>query len=97
MNDDILIVTRHVGAVEWLRKRGYNGNVIPYASPKDVNNRIVVGNPPLHISYAARRVGFIEIPRLPRSLRGQELTCAQLEQYGARIRWYTVIRDEPNS
>ena len=92
--ENIVIVTRHVGTVEWLNKQGVHGRLVSRARPNDVIGNIVIGNPPLHLAYLARRVGIVDLPDLPTRLRGRELSADQMERYGAKITWYTVTRDE---
>ncbi len=92
--ENIIIVTRHVGTVEWLNKQGVYGKLTSHARPDDVRGNIIIGNPPLHLAYLARRVGIVDLPNLPTRLRGRELSANQMERYGAKITWYTVTRDD---
>lgn len=47
MNPEVVIVTRHQGAVEWLRRQGITGQVTGQATPDDVTGKVIVGNLPL--------------------------------------------------
>lgn len=40
---EILIVSRHAGAVEWLRQRGVVGDNLAHATPEIVRGRQVYG------------------------------------------------------
>lgn len=51
-----LIVTRHVGLVEWLAQRGITGEVIAHATPDQVGGRHVVGALPMHLAASAASV-----------------------------------------
>jgi len=86
-----VIVSRHAGAVEWLRRKGIEGEVITHITdPSAVAGKIVVGNLPMHLAAAADRVGVIEMPDLPAEKRGVDLTADEMEEFGARLSWYRV-------
>ena len=86
-----VIVSRHQGAIEWLRRRGVVGDVITHISdPSVVAGKVVVGNLPMHLAAAADRVGVIAMPDLPAEKRGQDLTADEMENFGARLEWYAV-------
>lgn len=93
MSYETVIVTRHLGTVEWLHRQGVSGRVISRATPEDVDGNIVVGNPPLHLAYLAKKVGIVDLPDLPGRLRGRELSANQMETYGAKVTWYTITRE----
>lgn len=90
MAGKVVIVSRHAGAIEWLREYGYVGPVIEQATADDVRNMFVIGNLPLHLAALTAMIGSIDLPNLPRELRGQDLTPEQMDAAGAVIRWYTV-------
>jgi len=87
---DFVIVSRHIGAVEWLSRQGIHGRVISHATPEDVVGKVVIGNLPLHLAALAEEVWAIELPYLVRLQRGGELTVEEMEQAGARLRRYKV-------
>ncbi len=89
---DIIIVTRHEGAIEWLRKQGITGKVYSHVGEYDVYGRIVVGNLPMHLAAMAREVWAIEMPNLPENRRGVDLTPAEMDSYGASLIRYEVRR-----
>lgn len=89
-----VIVSRHAGAIEWLRQWGYTGPVISgNAAPDDVRGKVVIGNLPLHLAALADRVGSIDMPNLADRDRGRDLTPEEMEQAGATINWYIVRRE----
>lgn len=88
--DEILIVTRHTGFVQWLDRRGITGNVIERATPADVIGRHCIGNLPWQLAAIAASFSRVAIPLCPPDRRQDELTADELEQYGAFLRTYTV-------
>lgn len=89
---EIVIVTRHAGAVEWLRRRGIRGRVIPHATAEDVKGRVVIGALPLHLAAEAAVVGAIDLPALRPDQRGADLSAEEMDAAGAAISWYEIRR-----
>lgn len=87
---EIVIVSRHAGAVAWLAQQGITGPVIAQAAADDVRGKVVVGNLPLHLVAEAHQVGWIDMPYLSPADRGRDLTPAEMEAAGAAVRWYIV-------
>jgi CRISPR-associated protein Csx16 len=86
----IYIVTRHKGAIEWLRTKGYSGEVIPHLD----NNKITGGN--LYIGVvpvpiikqildAGSRFFLLALPDIAFSQRGQDMIPDEMEGAGARL------------
>ena len=89
-----VIVTRHQGLVEWLRRRGIEGEVIAHATEDDVRGKDVIGNLPLHLANVALSVTVVDMPNLPPELRGQDLSPEQMDQAGATLTRYVVQKME---
>lgn len=87
-----LIVSRHAGAVEWLRMRGITGPVVTHATPEDVRGRDVVGNLPLALAAEALTVTTIDLPDLPPEQRGKDLSPEEMDAAGACLATYQVAR-----
>lgn len=87
---ELLIVTRHAGLVEWLRKRGYTGRVVDHATPADVLNKHVIGKLPIHLSAVTASITNVSVPNLPEEKWGSELTADDLDRFGAYMRTYVV-------
>src|SRR3990167_11033666 len=83
-----LIITRHAGAVEWLRRRGIEGEVIAHATPDQVRGRICYGVVPLNLAALAAEVWTIDMPDLQASDRGRELTPEEMDGRGAELACY---------
>lgn len=93
MNDnDVLIVTRHSGLVEWLRQHGITGRVVEQANAETVRGRRVIGVLPLHLAAEAAEVVVVDMPRLRPEQRGQDLTPAEMDEAGAALTTYVVTR-----
>ena len=93
MNEKRVIITRHDGAVEWLRQHGIFGKVIAHASEADVIGKDVVGILPLHLAALANSVTAI-VMDLPPELRGKDITPEQMDDCGAKLVKYEVRRVE---
>lgn len=98
-----IIITRHPGAVEWLRwahpdLTTGDVQVIAHMSDDDVAtltaNDVVIGVLPLALAAKvcaiAGSVVGLDLPHLPAHLRGKELTAAEMMFCGARLTEYTV-------
>lgn len=86
----IVIVSRHQGLVDWLRRKGIVGKVIAHATPDDVRGKDVIGNLPLHLAAMAKSVTVVDMPALPADWRGQDLSPEQMDEAGATLRRYVV-------
>ena len=87
-----IIVSRHAGAVEWLRQHGFEGRVIAQATRLDVEGCIVAGTLPMHLAALAKEVWIIDMPDLTAEQRGRDLTPDEMDAAGASITQYRVIR-----
>lgn len=94
-NAKIVIVTRHAGVVEWLRKNGVEGEVITHvADPRQIAGCHVIGTLPFHLAAAAEVVTTIDMPMLKIEQRGKDLTPAEMDEAGASLASYQVRRVE---
>jgi CRISPR-associated protein Csx16 len=93
--EDILIVSRHPGAVEWLKLHGVTGEVVPHVdNPQRVVGRVVYGVLPLHLAALAQKVVAIDLPGLQADQRGKDLTPEEMDAAGAVMSTYRVRRVE---
>ena len=87
-----VIVTRHVGLVEYLIKKGLATNttaVVTHANASVVRGRKVCGVLPHSLSCLTD--SFTEIPlALPLDLRGKELSGEEIEKYAGEPITYTI-------
>ena len=90
--NNIVIIARHQGVVDWLKGRGIEGTVIPHADYADVCGRDVIGVLPLHLAAAANTITTIDMDDLPLEMRGKELTPAEMDRYGACLHTYKVTK-----
>jgi len=86
-----LIITRHAGAVEWLRRRGIVGEVVAHATPDQVRGRICCGVVPLNLAALASEVWAIDMPGLKPADRGRDLTPEEMDEAGAELFPYVVL------
>ncbi|HMN97449.1 MAG TPA: CRISPR-associated protein Csx16 [Phycisphaerales bacterium] len=87
---EAVIVTRHAGLVDWLRRLGITGRVIAHATLDDVRGRRVIGPLPLHLAAHASLVGAIDMPLITAESRGRDLSPEEMDRAGAVLHWYTV-------
>lgn len=92
MNDTI-IVSRHAGAVEWLRRQGIVGEVIASADAETVRGRHVIGNLPMTLAAEAASVTIISMT-VPPEARGRDLTPEEMDEFGAKLKKFKVLREE---
>ena len=91
---ETVIVSRHSGAVEWLRSQGITGDVLTHVgNVAQIAGKRVVGALPLHLAVHAAAVGSIDMPALRPEQRGQDLTPAEMEAAGAAIQWYVIATE----
>jgi putative CRISPR-associated protein (TIGR02620 family) len=106
-----IIVTRHPGALNWLKKHhpelddreycpicGGRGTVDafyvrPHATPEDVAGNRVIGILPNRLSCLAAEYWELDLPGLPAEARGKELSCEEMELYGAKLTRYFVLTE----
>ncbi|MEW6651424.1 MAG: CRISPR-associated protein Csx16 [Chloroflexota bacterium] len=89
----VIIVSRHAGAVEWLRQRNITGDVLTHvSSPEEIRGKTVVGALPLHLAAEAAKIGAIDLPLLSPDQRGRDLSPQEMDRAGATLTWYEVRR-----
>jgi len=90
----VWLVSRHAGALEWLRRRGVRGQVVRHLDPRRVRaGDVVVGVLPVALAaqVCARGGRFIALEvEVPEEWRGRELSAEELERLGARLVEYRV-------
>ncbi len=81
-NENVVVVTRHAGLVDYLVEEGIVGTDVPvisHASAEDVRGKHVIGVLPLSLAAEADKV--TEVPlRLTPELRGVELSLDQVRE-----------------
>ncbi len=92
----VWLVSRHAGALEWLRRRGVRGQIVRHLDPERVRTGdVVVGVLPVALAaeVCARGGRFIALEvEVPEEWRGRELSAEELERLGARLVEYRVRR-----
>jgi CRISPR-associated protein Csx16 len=91
-------VTRHRGAIEWLRRKGIAATIVEHLDVGQVQpGDLVLGSLPVQIVALlnARGVRYMHLAYdTPHELRGQELSADDLERLGARLVEYRVEQVE---
>jgi putative CRISPR-associated protein (TIGR02620 family) len=90
----IWIVSRHPGAIAFMTELGFCGTIVSHITLDQVMpGDTVVGVLPLSLSLPLQESGALVLHLvidLPAKHRGQELSSAQLKQFGARICHYQI-------
>lgn len=86
----IYIVTRHEGAVEWLRSKGYEGSVTPHLEQGRITEGdVYVGVLPIPmvktILDAGSRFILLVLPDVAYSQRGRSMTPEEMNRAGAHL------------
>jgi len=85
-----LIITRHVGAIEWLKSKGVTGEYLPHASGEEgQSGDSVFGPVPIDLAakFLARglQVYYIALPGLTLDQRKGELTSEVMDHAKASL------------
>ncbi|MBB5015891.1 CRISPR-associated protein Csx16 [Rehaibacterium terrae] len=96
------LVSRHPGAIAWLRSRGIQANEVRHLDHEQVMpGDEVFGTLPLHVAAAVCSRGarvFCLTMDLPAELRGQELDLQTMERLNVRLEEFHIARlGEPAS
>ncbi|OPY38424.1 MAG: putative CRISPR-associated protein (Cas_VVA1548) [Methanoregula sp. PtaU1.Bin051] len=86
----IYIVTRHAGAVAWLRAKGFGGEVVPHLTGDQIRpGNIYIGVLPVPmiklILDAGSRFYLLMLPEVTPAQRDQEMTPTEMDAAGARL------------
>jgi putative CRISPR-associated protein (TIGR02620 family) len=87
-----IIITRHKATVQWLNSQGIYGTVIDHVDNSNAHLLIdndVYGAIPYNFAAKCNSITTVELPDLPKELRGKELTFEQLNKY-AHLETYSV-------
>jgi len=84
------IVSRHAGAIKWLQQKGFEGEVLAHLNPKILDRGdTVIGVLPItlvkQLINKGVRVYSLQLPNVPRELRGEELSPQLMDKYGAKV------------
>ena len=88
------IVSRHIGAIEYMRNAGFKGQVVSHINIDDVRpNDLVVGVVSIALAAVLQAKGVRVchlIIDIPVHLRGQELDVNTLQQLDAKFAYYAI-------
>ena len=89
---DTVIVTRHAGLVEWLKRLGVEGEVVSHADEDTVRGKRVYGVLPFRLAALADE--FVEVSvDVPAELRGKELTADDIDSLNPQVTAWRVFYD----
>ena len=89
---DTVIVTRHSGLVEWLKRRGIEGEVVSHADEETVRDKRIYGVLPYRLAALAGE--FVEVSmNVPAELRGKELTADDIDRLDPQMTAWRVFDD----
>lgn len=92
-----LIVSRHKGAVDWLKARGIEGEVKEHVEdPKEVSGKDVYGALPNNLAWHTRSVTSIDMPKMTPEQRGKDLTPQEMDAAGATLSTYIILKVPPD-
>lgn len=86
----IYIVTRHTGAVAWLRAKGFDGDIVSHLSGDTIRpGNIYIGVLPVpmikQILDSGSRFFLLILPEVTAAQRDRELTPPEMDAAGARL------------
>jgi len=86
----IIIVTRHAGAIDWLRAKGFGGDVVTHLTAKMIQpGNTYIGVLPLPIIQqildAGSRFYLLVIPEVTLAQRDCEMTPVEMDAAGAKL------------
>ena len=87
-----IIVSRHEGAIAWLKSKGYEGEVMAQLDLSKIEeNDIVIGTLPIPLikEVMRKKAHFIllSLPSIAFSERGKDLSPRDMEAAGASLKW----------
>lgn len=92
MKTKTIIVTRHPGALEWLKKHHpeFGGaEVAAHVSPDQIAGAVVIGVLPVNLAAICGEYWHL-LMEVPPEARGKELKCEDMESFGCSIRRFHV-------
>jgi len=88
MTNNIYIVTRHEGSVQWLRSKGFEGEILPHLNREQIKGgSLYIGVLPIPLIKEILDVGsrffLLVLPELVFSQRSRGMTADEIDQAGA--------------
>ena len=84
----------NISNIEWLNQHGVNRQIRKMVGAEDIVGKSVVAILPYRIACAAKRVGIIDMPRIKADQRGKDIATSEMDDAGARLRWFRIIKEE---
>ena len=84
-----IIITRHKGAIEWLRSRGIEGKIIEHFNGYVEKDTTYIGILPIPMIHSIVEKGgrfiLLSLPSIAFKDRGNELTPEEMDKAGAAL------------
>ena len=93
------IVTRHKGAVAWIKKHyGIFSNfiVIPHISKEQIKGNIIIGTLPIDLAVLAGEYWHLSM-KIPLEMSGKEFTVEDMEEFGCQIVKYKIEKADQDT
>lgn len=78
--------------VRWLGLADHNTEILTFVGPRDehlLNGRVVLGMLPYRLARRCREVVQVDLLH-PQQIKANDLTLAQMQEYGCRISRYKI-------
>lgn len=89
-------VTRHQGAKDWAERKGFDAEIVSHFDVKTVEKGdVVLGTLPVHLAaeiWDRQGSYFHLVLNIPADLRGVEMTADKMEELGATLEEFVVLR-----
>lgn len=89
-------ITRHQGAKDWAARKGFDAQIVEHFDVKTIEKGdVVLGTLPIHLAAEIwDRQGryFHLVLNIPADLRGVEITADKMEELGATLEEFVVLR-----
>ena len=88
--DDVIIVTKNLNQMKWLKNHGITGKIKSYISIDEAAGKHIIGAVPYVVGAAALDVTLIDCKPIG-TIKSKDMTSEQLEAQNAELRTYRVI------
>jgi len=92
--EEIITISRHSGAIEWLKKYHPEFSNVQHfvqALPDDIRDKIVIGTLPINLAYLAKEYYHLSMD-IPLEMRGKELTVTDMEKCNCKLEHYKILK-----
>ena len=94
MKEKTIIISRHKGAINWLKKYHSEFNNVEYfthVNKKDIKGNIVIGTLPINLAIFSKEYWHLSMD-IPIEMRGKELSIKDMEEFNCKIEGFIIKR-----